>query len=191
MGTRGIYGFRKNGQDKLTYNHWDSYPDHLGWKVAQFVATTSIEDMNSIYDRVELVREDTKPTPEQIAACRRYENLNVSTGSEDDWYCLIRELQGEPQKWRDMDGTIYMIDNHDFIKDSLFCEYGYIINLDKNTLEFWEGFQKGPQDGNRYGETPGDDGYYPCRFVTEFPIDLVLLGGADWAVDEMNKSMKD
>jgi len=30
MGTRGAYGFRKNGIDKVTYNHFDSYPEQLG-----------------------------------------------------------------------------------------------------------------------------------------------------------------
>lgn len=30
MSTRGIYGFRKNGEDKLTYNHYDSYFSYLG-----------------------------------------------------------------------------------------------------------------------------------------------------------------
>ena len=35
MGTRGLYGFRKNGIDKLTYNHLDSYPDWLGKKVVE------------------------------------------------------------------------------------------------------------------------------------------------------------
>lgn len=35
-------------------------------------------------------------------------------------------------------------DNNDFILDSLSCEWGYILNLDNNTLEVWKGFQKYP-----------------------------------------------
>ena len=35
MGTRGLYGFRKNGVDKTTYNHFDSYPDGLGADVIE------------------------------------------------------------------------------------------------------------------------------------------------------------
>ena len=37
MGTRGLYGFRKNGVDKVTYNHWDSYPDGLGKQILRFI----------------------------------------------------------------------------------------------------------------------------------------------------------
>lgn len=30
MGTRGTWGFVADGDEKLTYNHFDSYPDGLG-----------------------------------------------------------------------------------------------------------------------------------------------------------------
>ena len=60
----------------------------------------------------------------------------------DDWYCLLRHAQGDLNVYKN--GLRYMIDNHDFIKDSLFCEYAYIINLDTKRLEFYVGFQKTP-----------------------------------------------
>lgn len=62
MGTRGCYGFRKNGMDKLTYNHYDSYPDYLGKIMATFCKETSLDEMNEIYDRLILVNENDKPT---------------------------------------------------------------------------------------------------------------------------------
>ena len=37
MGTRGLYGFRKNGVDKVTYNHYDSYPEYLGRNILEFI----------------------------------------------------------------------------------------------------------------------------------------------------------
>ena len=37
MGTRGLWGFRKDGKDKLTYNHFDSYPDCLGHTIVEFL----------------------------------------------------------------------------------------------------------------------------------------------------------
>ena len=78
MGTRGAYGFRKNGEDKVTYNHFDSYPDGLGSSVMQFAAENSIADMNTIFDKVVLVSQEDKPTPEQIEACKEFTNLGVS-----------------------------------------------------------------------------------------------------------------
>lgn len=167
MGTRGCYGFRKNGIDKLTYNHFDSYPDCLGHDVVQFCKETSIEEMNEIFDKTILVDENSKPTAEQIVECMEYYNGDVSTRTPEDWYCLLREAQGNLNVYRN--GLRYMIDNHDFIKDSLFCEYAYIINLDTNCLEFWRGFQHEPDENNRYG-TEEDSGYYPCKMVAYYPL---------------------
>ena len=72
MGTRGCYGFRKNGIDKLTYNHYDSYPDGLGSDVVKFCKETPVKEMNAIFDMIVLVDESSMPNTEQIAECIEY-----------------------------------------------------------------------------------------------------------------------
>lgn len=185
MGTRGLYGFRKNDVDKLTYNHWDSYPDWLGKVVAEFCKGTTVKEMKDIFDRIILVKEGSKPTKEQIDECMPYYNGNVSTQSVDDWYCLLREAQGNLDVYKN--GLRYMTDGNDFIKDSLFCEYAYIINLDTQNLEFWVGFQKEPQAVNRYGtETHDNMGkYYPCKMVAYYPLETEMT--VQEIIDDMNK----
>jgi len=168
MGTRGTVGFRKNGVDKLMYNHYDSYPDGLGAQVVEFLKETSVAVISEIFDKIEMVDGDTKPTAEQIEHCKGWTDLTVSEQSTSDWYCLLRDAQGELGAFKK--GLRYMLAANDFIKDSLFCEYGYIVNLDDNVLEFWLGFQKKPQEGNRYGTIKCDD-YYPCRLVKTYPLD--------------------
>lgn len=168
MGTRGLYGFRKDGIDKLTYNHFDSYPDGLGADVVRFCSETPVAEMNKIFDKIILVNNDGRPTKEQIEECMRYYNGAVSEQSMFDWYCLLRNTQGNLNVYK---GDLkYMLDDQTFIKDSLFCEYAYIINLDTNCLEFWVGFQKQPCESNRYG-TEDDRGYYPCRMMAYYPFD--------------------
>ena len=170
MSTRGLYGFRKNGIDKTTYNHSDSYPSYLGRHIAEFCASTSTDEMNNLYDRIELVDEHSKPTLDQVMKYVGYYDSAVSRGTAEDWYCLLRDLQGNLTELKKINGTIHMIDSVNFIKDSLFCEYAYIINLDTKVLEFWVGFQKEPDEGNRYG-TESDDGYYPCKLKYEFDLE--------------------
>lgn len=174
MGTRGLYGFRKNGKEKATYNHYDSYPDWLGSNVLNFIKNHSVKEMSDFYDRIIMVDEDDKPTREQIENCRNNKSidLNVSRQSEDDWYCLTRELQGELEQLYKCDFA-YMIEYLGFIKNSLFCEYAYIIDIDEEVLEFYEGFQKEPQVGNRYGVEANGSGYYPCKLIAEIPIDEI------------------
>lgn len=167
MGTRGIYGFRKNSMDKITYKHSDSYPDCLGKNIVEFCRNTSIKEMNLIYDKIILVDEHVDPTEKQIEACKKYTDLSVSTMNTKDWYCLLRKSQGNLNAYKE--GLNYMINNGEFIKDSLFCEYGYVINLDTTKLEFWKGKQKKPDPNNRYG-TIKQDGYYPCKLIHQFDI---------------------
>ena len=180
MGTRGLYGIRKNGIDKATYNHWDSYPDWLGREVISFCKYNSIENLDKFFNLIELVDENSTPTKEQVEYCTSLglEDTDLHNRDLYDWYCLIHNLQGNfnlYQKLIDNHNLIYMTDYITFIEDSLFCEYAYIINLDDNVLEFYKGFQHEPQNGNRYGTEStyeGHDGtkYYPCKLIKTFPL---------------------
>lgn len=98
-------------------------------------------------------------------------NLGVSRQTAEDWYCLLRELQGARWLVETYKGNLFhILDGSDFPKDSLFCEYAYAINFDTNMLEVYKGFQKRPQEGNIFGTAPNKSGYYPCAKVIEFPL---------------------
>ncbi len=196
MGTRGLYGLRKNGIDKCTYNHYDSYPDWLGREVLKFCATNNFNRLSTFFNNIEMVREDDVPTTLHIAICKQngYANFNVSSQSETDWYCLLRNLQGNFKEYTECINryyTVFMIDDIDFIKDSLFCEYAYIINLDNKSLEFYVGFQKTPQTDNRYGVYPDDRGYYPCKLALVIPLADIGFNNIDEWVAKMDSVSND
>lgn len=151
MSTRGVIGFRKNGKDKLSYEHYDSYPSSLGEDVLKVCKMTSVEAFHKAYDRIKFVTRETL-TPE-------VKQLLMETSDMFKAY-----VDGESP-------LTFMVNNNDFIKSSLFCEWGYIVNLDNNTLEIWKGMQKRPTANNRYGQDKNGDSYYPCKLVAEFPLD--------------------
>ena len=43
MGTRGIFGFRKNGKDMLAYNQYDSYPECGGKNVLNAIRKLKVK----------------------------------------------------------------------------------------------------------------------------------------------------
>lgn len=172
MGTRGCYGLRKDGVDKLTYNHMDSYPTWLGQNVVDFIKSTTIEEMKDIFDKIILVKEGTDtPSDNELVEWK----LTGDYGSgKFDWYSFLREYQGDLSYYK-KDNAKYMIDNNTFIKDSLFCEWGYIINLDEGFLEVYKGFQSSPHenrytDSNSIRESVDDTNYYPCKLFANYPL---------------------
>lgn len=176
MGTRGTFGFRLDQEDKLTYNHFDSYPDGLGNDVVEFIR--GVTDWDAVKEQVRALEDvsNRKPTLADVEACAEFTDLHVSKQSTEDWYCLLRQVQGDP-------AAILRVGRYlggnGFINDSLFCEYGYIINLDEMTLELYEGFQEESHTKGRYATyVPEKDGsnsdkYYACALVGTFPLDNI------------------
>ena len=181
MSTRGIYGIRKNNVDKITYNHADSYPSCLGMNVADFFANVDLDKLCEVFDSIQLVKHDDIVT-EDIAKTIPAElsNFNIN-GGQKTFYCYLRNAQGDLSAY--LKGLKYMIDSHDFIMESLFCEWGYIVNLDTGKLEVWVGYQKSPTEGNRYGTTHDEGGYYPCKMVAEFTQEEIKAGEFDKFVE--------
>ena len=171
MGSRGIYGLYKNGVDKVTYSHGNSYPKDLGVYIVNFIKTNSIQELNQIFYKIILVDEETEPTKEQIEECKKYFDDKFNKDYINNWYYLLRKSQSilEPYK----EDLKYMIDSKDFLKSSLYCEWGYIINLDSNELEIYRGFQKELSD-NRFKIDKSDNyGYYNCKLLKSVPLNEV------------------
>lgn len=84
MGTRGTYGIRKNGVDKLTYNHYDSYPDYLGRNIVEFLTLFGTENLHKFYDSIVLVEKSSEPTAEQITYCKENGFCDFSVSSRDE-----------------------------------------------------------------------------------------------------------
>jgi hypothetical protein len=186
MGTRGLFGLRKNNKDKIMYNHFDSYPSCLGEEMVEYVKNHSKEEMTALYDKLIMVDEEfntSQFTEEQKEKYKEFMKKNdffshtiagTKTAENITMYCFLHEFQGRLYKYDEYPEIDLMIDNHDFIKCSLFCEWAYIINLDTNKLEVWEGFQEKPQENNRYG-VEKDNGFYPCALVKEIDFQEIKL----------------
>jgi len=187
MSTRGAVGFKLFDEYKVTYNHGDSYvKGGLGADVVDFINYMNNEgDWNQLKKNVaklKLVDEDSIPSEKQI---NRYLNVycdtSVSEQSPTDWYCLLRGAQGVETLWGVYNGKLrHIIDSFDFLTDSLYCEYGYIINLDDMTFDFYRGNNNTPYASTKLPVDMGkfDEGvyrnigekFYPCFLRVEFEL---------------------
>ena len=185
MGTRGAYGFRINEQDKVTYNHFDSYPDWLGRKVMEYVSQTPLNSMRQTASSIVLVGEETKPSADLIEMYKKYADLHVSTRKYEEWYCLLRKTQGDLFPYND--DLRHMIDSQLFLTDSLFCEWAYIVNLDSERLEVYKGFNKDLRARGRYARwsVPDNYGYKGVTLIQEVAINEIGEHSIDGLVKEL------
>lgn len=174
MSTRGAYGFRIDGQDKVTYNHSDSYPECLGYDLLRELRGFDRILLPDKARAVVLVDGAVPATDEQIAECSQWRNLEVSKKQAWEWYCLLREAQGSFEPWL-IGGLKYMIDSHKFLADSLMCEWAYIVNCDENVFEVYRGFNKDPGEVGRYAALRDEigDEYCGVRLIQALPLSML------------------
>lgn len=165
MGTRGFVGVAIDDNVKISYNHWDSYPGGIGVTVLAGLRKTLQDDgLASLTQKardLKMVDEDAQPTAEEIAGFKSVSDPNVggsidqpTDGAVHNYYQLLRGLQG------DLFGMLdagLATDAHDFYLDSLFCEWGYLVDLDAGTLQVYQGFQSERHDQGRWAGQPTDE----------------------------------
>jgi len=144
LGTRGLVTFvTTDGVIKSAYNQYDSYPSGVGKDVLSFVrkatTTENIKAVTRLIDNLTVVSQKVEPTAQQISELSMFADTKVSTGELSEWYVLLRRTQGNPAM---ILYSGHVEDMTDFGKDSLFCEWAYAINMQDNTFEVYQGFQR-------------------------------------------------
>lgn len=180
MGTRGFITFVADGQEKTAYNHWDSYPEGLGSKVLSFLVSQQGLDNVAVQARaLRVVSPDSKPTAEDIERFSKFSWTKAEHGGDADlrkgqeWYDLLHETQGNVALILEA-GVIE--DASGFPCDSLFAEWGYVIDFDAGAFEVYRGFQKARhKDGRFAGREVTDHSasvgtYYPVRRVASWRL---------------------
>jgi hypothetical protein len=100
MSTRGTFGILIDGQEKIAYNHSDSYPSGLGLDIRDWLVRSLAmrpEVLPHQARALRLVDMDSEPTDAEIQQLKRYYNPNVDgPRARPTWYQLLRETQGDP-----------------------------------------------------------------------------------------------
>jgi hypothetical protein len=162
------------------YGQWDGYPSGQGANVLNFLHSVNLDQFKKKLERVRLLNHEDPKDKEFV------DRLNESLDAKsmdilakrlfDKFF--TRDL-GSKVLWSIMsasedDGEILLNGDLEFVKDSLFCEWAYLIDLDKGVLEVYKGFNTKPLaksqrfygDGKRNGEK-----YYPIRCIKKYKLD--------------------
>lgn len=171
MGTRHLIAVQLDGKYKVAqYGQWDGYPSGQGATVLGFLGKYNRKEFEAkvraaqwITDaEIDKVNDDIKKTGEGWK--KKYPELTRDTGAE-----ILQLVNDSPP-------GIKLKDSLSFATDGLFCEWAYVIDLDKNTLEVFKGFNKKPlKKGERFrGMKPEKDAspkYTAVKLVKSYPLD--------------------
>lgn len=178
MGSRGAYGFKIDGEYKITYNHDGSYLDSLGREIVAFIRNVGDwEDLKNSVREIVMVEEEEEVPAEWRKIYSRFENLSIGS-RKPVWYCQLKHLQGGKILTAIKEGEVtHMPDAFYFLKDSLFCTFAYIIDLDTMTFKVYKGFQEKPWEKNEFGVEPfpgnGKFYYYPVKLMGTFSLNNI------------------
>lgn len=165
------------------YGQWDGYPSGNGLTILEFLRTCNLDEFK---EKIKNVRFSTKKDEKKV------EKFLKSIGCKDGWMNMDQSdlyKKAYPYSSRDIgagilqmvneseDTEIVLQDTTKFAADSLFCEWAYLIDLDNNNLEVYEGFNNSPlEEGQRFKDMElednlGGEQYYPIKCVKIYPLD--------------------
>lgn len=182
MGTRNLIAVVINGEYKIAqYGQWDGYPEGQGKTVLKFLSKE--QNIEKLRDMAPKCRWITPPEWDKA-----WEEFRVGPKSEFiDIATAEKFKKKHPHLDRDCgaeilglvaDGKAEILkDSLNFAGDSLFCEWGYVVDLDKDKLEVYKGFNKEPlSDTERFFSIkvePDKNGkveYFPIKLCASYDL---------------------
>lgn len=181
MGTRGMLGFVADGKETITYKQFDSYPAGLGADVLEWARAITDWDAVKVQAAAIVHVDDATapPTVDQEANLLTLANYTVNTHTIADsegyavprdtpsWYQVLHRTQGEPAAILRAGHAVHV---PEWPGDSLFCEWGYVVDMDAMVLEVYTGFQRSPHTSGRFADRKTDPSYYPIKLVATWPL---------------------
>jgi len=125
MGTQAYWGFRKDGIEKITYTHYDGYPDGVGDNFITIIKVHK-EQLDNYWDKIHMT-DEFNDCIEPIAFCKtiskvKYLNLYTSVinnRSIIDWGYIydLNKKEFEIYHWGKLIKTIKLEDLDYFDED--------------------------------------------------------------------------
>lgn len=195
MGTRNLTAVYSDGKYKLAqYGQWDGNPAGQGLTALEFCQNHlyNISGREKFKEQLNLVKFVNEEEYKKLLESVNIDSSQLYLSSQEvntfekkfphfsrDWGAEILEevLKAESE--------VLTSDAIAFVSDSLFCEWAYVIDLDLETFEVYEGFNQKPLDlKERFSSFPQDNDYFPVKllkryYLNNLPTEEVFIQECD------------
>lgn len=177
MGTRHLIAVVKDGQYKVAqYGQWDGYPSGQGAVVLDFLLNADLSRFATQIEQVSFIsNEELQDRWVECGAKRDQEwvSMDISNAFSE---CYPENSRNTGARLlsliQEATRPIKISNSLEFAADSLFCEWGYVIDLDTYTLEVYRGFNEEPLEHHErfYFMQKEPSEYYPIRHFATFSL---------------------
>lgn len=169
MGTRGLLCVQKNGEYRVTqYGQYDTEPEEAGKYILRFLMNINLEALETTVAECEFYTDDEllklESTLRDLECGQNYgvkmlRELSACTFEEVLPIILFKGV-------KKLENAI------DFAQDSLFCEWGYVIDFDKRTFEVYKGYnEQGLTEKDRFYRGESTERFKPIKLAVSYSLD--------------------
>lgn len=180
MGTRNLTMVVMNGETKIAqYGQWDGYPSGQGTTCLNFLHSADLTHFKEQLKKVKFIDEQKQEEIDKFMESIGSDN-GWMTGEQADKYhekypLLTRDNGAKILNLvnKSTDSEMWLHNNEAFAGDGLFCEWGYVIDFDKNTFEVYKGSGKTPLvEEDRFFKTneTSEGEYYGVKMIKSYNL---------------------
>lgn len=187
MGTRNLTIVVHNQEVKIAqYGQYDGFPNYLGVKLLKFFSNPeNTKNLKEILPKVRLWNEQDQKLQDEFLESIGCKNGILNDKQKEEFKkkypFRYRERYGKLTEGQILEvllefhhlDELVTTDAYDFASDSLFCEWAYVIDYDKNSFEVYKGLNtSGISEEDRFFHLyDGENDYYPVKILASFPLD--------------------
>ncbi|PTT70993.1 MULTISPECIES: hypothetical protein [unclassified Chryseobacterium] len=187
MGTRSLTVVVQNHEVKVArYEQSDGYPEALGVTLLRFMKEpTCVEILQETLPKVRLWNQENQKHQDEFLHSIGCENGILNPKQKEEFQkrypFRYRERFGKLEGGKILElllefrnqNEIVTDNDYEFAGNSLFCEWAYVIDFDKNTFEVYKGLNTlGISEEDRFFPLyDGENDYYPVKIKQSFPLD--------------------
>ena len=194
MGTRHATIVIKDNEPVIAqYGQWDGYPGGVGVDILAFLSgENNLQKLqNNLEHCVFLEDADVTRLWETVVKLNGdFVGVDESERMKNVWPSMHRDTGGdilEVVAGYTNDGELFEVtgkhrlgipltNSYNFVSDSLFCEWAYVIDLDAGTFEVYRGFNDHTpltEEDRFYSMNNEKNNYHPCRLHAKWELDAL------------------
>jgi len=181
MGTRHVTAVILNKEYKVAqYGQWDGYPGGQGLNILHFLKGVNLETFKAQIAKCRfLTIEERNSKWEEHGADMNSDwvSCDIANAVKNAYPALSRDTGSEILSLIYEEEVNELENSLEFVKNSLWCEWAYVIDLDKETFEVYEGFNReGLDENERFFfdgycyDSKSSGSYYPVKLTKSYSL---------------------